>query len=186
MTLAADTWDALPAYVRAADEAGGLILRTWLGALPDQVQPSIDWLTSGAALNPGTCPPVMVPFVAALAGVDLTGIPVANWRAFIASGSRARGSVAAVAARVAMTLTGAAQVTITNPSLNTIAVRTMAGDTPDTTATAAAARAELPAWVVLDFATVGGIDYATLTSRYSTYSALAATGYTYAQLSALT
>lgn len=182
MSFTDDVWAALPTFIRDADTAG--VLRTWLAGLTGQVQPTVDWLTSDTALNPTTCPSAMLPLVAALSGVDLTGVPAASARAFVAATSRDRGTTAAITARVAATLTGAQTVLITNPSLNTIAIQTYAAETPDVNLTIAVARAEVPAWAVLDISTTGGIDYATLSSRYATYSALGSM--TYAQMSALT
>lgn len=190
MTLTQDTWDALPGYVREADEARGYPLRTWLGGLIDQVQPTADALAMEDLANPALTPPGLLDLITALAGVDSTGIPSGNLRDFLASTTaHYRGSAAAIVDQVARTLTGSKYILIECPyagHVQKMRVATYATETPATADTAAAVVREAPAWLALTVETLTGITYTVLLSRYSTYAALTATGLTYAELAALT
>lgn len=187
--LAAEAFAALPGYVRDADAEGHL--RRFVGALADQVAACDDLLQLRAdPMDPATCRPELLPLAAALAGVDLTGIPVAAYRAAIADPVMvARGSVAAIVARVGWTLTGARTVVVTEGfggDPMALRVVTYVGETPDASATEAAARRTAPAWLTVTHDVLTGVDYAELGSRYATYGDLTATGTTYAELAALT
>jgi hypothetical protein len=189
--LGQDAWDTLPAYMREADEREGYPLLTWLGGLCDLVQPTVDLLDMETTpADPAVTPSGMLSFFAALGGCDVSAIPGADLRGWIASqvGS-ARGSDAAVRARVGLTLTGTKWVQIECPyGGDPFAVRitTRTAQTPDTAATDAAAALEVPAWLTLTTATAAGLTYTELAARYSTYDALTASGLTYDQLASLT
>jgi hypothetical protein len=190
MTLTQDAWDALPGYVREADVRGGYPLLTWLGGLCDLVQPTVDLMAMGEMPEPYLLPRPMLDYAVALGGIDIEGVSDAELRAFVMNEStRARGSVAAIAGRVGVTLTGTRYLDVECPYLadtNQVRVTTYTAETPDSSATTAAAAREVPAWMVLTTRTIAGITYTVLLSRYATYADLTATGYTYAEIAALT
>ena len=190
MSLTQDVWDTLPAYVRDADTDRGFPLRTWLGGLLDLVQPTVDLLGMEDVADPAVTPPGVLALFAALGGVDADGVPSESLRDMLASATaRFRGSVGAIRERVGLTLTGSKYVLIECPyagSAQKMRVATYATETPDAVATEAAVRTEAPAWMALTVGTLTGITYTGLTSRYSTYASLTATGKTYGELAALT
>lgn len=185
-------WSGLPEFMREADEALDYPLMTWLAGLCDLVQPTVDLMGMAVDGLPRTdlLPWPMLEFACALGGIDVTGVPSIEMRAFILNEStRPRGSVAAIAGRVGVTLTGTRYLTVECPfggDVNAIRVTTYTSETPDTAATNAAAAREVPAWMELTTRTIAGITYAALTSAYGTYALLTATGDTYAELAALT
>lgn len=211
MSLATRTWEALPGYVRAADEGLGFPLRTWLSGLCDLAQPTVDMLAMPSLADPATTPRVLLPWVAAIAGVDITQLPEDTMRDILAAApygdvyldvyldeyeggqaarnARARGSIPAIIQRVGLTLTGTRHVEVECPYLGDpmrMRIGTYTGETPSPTATAVAARMEAPAWIRLTVGAGSGVTYTTLTSRYSTYAALAGSGLTYDGLAKLT
>ncbi len=182
-------WDLLPEFMRQADERQGYPLLAYLSSVADLVQPTVDLLAMVDPADPAITPPGMLGFFAALAGVDIEGIPGGDLRAFISSQvGRARGSVAAIQSRVGLTLTGSKWVQIECPYLGdpwAIRVTTRTAQTPDPSATAAAAALEVPAWLALSTAQVDGMTYAELDAEYGTYADMEAGGLTYGELSSL-
>ena len=174
----------LPQYVRDDDDGTVYAL---LGALCLPVKPQVDVLRDTAAwADPMAVPAARLPWTAAIGGVDLTGVPDADKRAFIDSAtSRYRGNRAAIVQRVGLTLTGARRVFVDCPYLgdpSRIRVRTYAAETPDPTATAAAIRAEVPAWLRLTIDTAAGMTWDQRKARYGTFDDEKATGKTYDEL----
>ena len=182
--LADLAYSYLPGYVRAADDGTVYAL---LGAACLPVKPQVDVLRdTAAAADPMAAPAARLPWVAAAGGVDLTSVPDADKRAFIASEtSRYRGNRAAIVQRVGLTLTGARRVFVECPYLGDparIRVRTYAAETPDPTATAAAIRAEVPAWLRLTIDTAAGMTWDQRKAKYGTFDDEKATGKTYDEL----
>ena len=185
-SLGALAWGYLPQYVRADDDG---TLYALLAALGAPVEADMSVLTDPAySADEYAIPFARLPWLAAMAGIDLTAIPDARKRAVVADPDyRYRGSATAIRKRVGETLTGAKQVQIVCPYTgdpDAILVRTYAAETPDATVTEAAIRAEVPAWMELtaDVA-AAGIDYDELASRYATYDDMTTTGKTYDELS---
>jgi len=182
-TLGARAFDRLPHYVRAADDGTVAALLAAVGA---PVQSLVELLIDpGAHGDPDRVPFARLGWLAAMAGVDLTVVPLAERRSFIASdASRYRGSPAAIRQRVGLTLTGARQVEIEFTSEYAVTVTTYASQTPEPTATEAAIRAEVPAWLGLTAVTdAAGQSYANLAADYATYGTMTATGKSYGTLS---
>jgi hypothetical protein len=146
-------------------------------------------LTDPAAIDDEyTVPFGRIPWLAAMAGIDVSTVPNDQRRAVIGDASwRYRGSLDAMKKRVGVTLTGAKSVEIVCPYLgdaNRISVTTFASQTPDPTATEAAIRAELPAWMRATIVTnAAGQSYANLAADYATYGTMTATSKTYGTLS---
>lgn len=211
MSLLDDVWATLPTYVRDADEAGGYPLRTWLSALCDQAQPVIDLLDPDTISDPAVTPTNLLSWLAALGGIDISGVPADQVRTFLVTAqisdyyvdtytedytlgagvrvARARGSVEEIVTRVGLTLTGTKHVDVTCPYLgdpHSIRVSTWTTETPDPTETAAAAYREVPAWLDLTVAQLIGIEYVDLAARFPIYADLTYTGSTYSTLAALT
>ncbi len=182
-------WDLLPEFMRQADERGGYPLLAYLSSVADLVQPTVDLLAMVDPADPAYTPPGMLAFFSALAGIDIEGIPGADLRTFIAAEpGRARGSVAAIQSRVGLTLTGSKWVQVECPYLGdpwAVRVTTRTAQTPDPSATAAAAALEVPAWLVLSTAQVDGMTYDELDAAYGTYDDMKASGLTYDELSTL-
>jgi hypothetical protein len=180
--LADLAYSYLPQYVRDADDGTVYAL---LGAACAPVKALVDVLRETTA-DPMTVPAARLPWVAAAGGVDLTSVPDADKRAFIASDtSRYRGNRAAIVQRVGLTLTGARRVFVECPYLGDparIRVRTYAAETPDPTATAAAIRAEVPAWLRLTIDTAAGMTWDQRKAKYGTFDDEKATGKTYDEL----
>lgn len=215
-TLFDDLWETLPDYVPAADDG---TLAAYLNSAVAPVEPVVAALASGAGMvDPWTVPSDRLPWVAALAGVDLTGIPADQIRPFLAGStivstsvspfgavfvdtytgssiygsvvmSRFRGCRMAIQQRVAFTLTGAKTVQVECPLEGdplAMLVRTWTVETPDPAATAAAIRAEVPAWLALTIDVASGMDYDGLASEFDDYDAMTGAGGTYNDLSTLT
>ena len=184
-TLAEIVWAQQPDYVRSADDGTGFALLQAVCAQADQIVALLD--DPATWMDPTATPASQLPWVAALAGIDLTSVPDAAKRAFVASEtSRYRGSESAIRQRVGLTLTGSKSVVIVCPyggDPDAIAVTTFAVETPDEAATEAAIRAEIPAWMAADIVTdAAGQSYAGMASDYTTYGAMSATGKTYGTL----
>lgn len=212
----------LPDYVRVADERGDGTLEAFAGAIATGADPARAFLD---AADPdtsvsGTCEPVnparasraLLPWLGWLVGIDTSALPAADVRSVLgqAASSQRRGSVDAIAAAVARTLTGSRDVEViakpadpditpwdydtanaydntrrydggvTDPWL--IVVITKTAQTPDSVATLAAAVSEKPAGMQLELRTLDGSTYADLVTRYGTYDAMTATGRTYDDL----
>lgn len=180
--LADLAYSYLPGYVRAADDGTVYAL---LGAVCAPVKALVDLLRETTA-DPMTVPAARLPWVAAAGGVDLTSVPDADKRAFIASEtSRFRGNRSAIVQRVGLTLTGARRVFVECPYLGDparIRVRTYATETSDPAATAAAIRAEVPAWLRLTIDTAAGMTWDQRKAKYGTFDDEKATGKTYDEL----
>ena len=180
--LADLAYSYLPQYVRDADDGTVCAL---LGAACLPVKPQVDVLRETTA-DPMTVPAARLPWVAAAGGVDLTSVPDADKRGFIASDtSRYRGNRAAIVQRVGLTLTGARRVFVECPYLGDparIRVRTYAAETPDPAATEAAIRAEVPAWLRLTIDTAAGMTWDQRKAKYGTFDDEKATGKTYDEL----
>ena len=151
MALTDDAMAILPAFVGEADTRNGNALRTWLSGLLDQVQPTADLLDDPTVLAvPSVCPRAMLPFAAALAGIDTVRIPDASLRSWIAGmAGQGRGSEASLKARIQTTLTGAKYVAFEwfyQGYPWRVRITTHTSETPDTAATAFAAGREAPAW----------------------------------------
>lgn len=185
-TIGALAWDALPAYMRAADDG---TVRTLLAAVGAPVEALALMLQDWRAwTDPEHVSYDRMGWLAAFTGLDLTDVPNSDRRAAVADLSlRAHGSGAALRGKVALTLTGARQVTITCPyqgDPNHVYVRTLASETPDPAATLRAVRSEVPAWkrLTVEVGASGGLTYAALGGRYTTYDAMTSTGKTYGEI----
>lgn len=181
--IGSDALAACPEYIREADDGTLAALFACVGA---QVDPLREWLADPAAVvDPMTAPFDRLPWLAALSGVDIDGVPDGSLREFIANDTaRHRGSEAAIRLRVGLTLTGSRSVLITAPytSAEHVLIQTLTSETPDAAAAQAAARAEVPAWMRLTHEVISGMTYNQLAARYPTYDAMKATGKTYSQL----
>ena len=172
-SLTRSAWDLLPDYVRAADErladphTDTGFLRRWLEALTCQADGAMDAVDAldpvtnptgrSCAELPATAPAPLVPFLALVAGMlpDYDGVPVDLVRQMLAvpPGTRRRGSTGAMAASVALTLTGSQTVEIqahVGGNMWHMRVLVVEGEMPDLEATTAAAMREKPAGVVLE------------------------------------
>ncbi len=185
-SLGARAYDYLPAYVPEADDGTVAAL---FGAFGVPVTALTDMLQDYTKVSdPATTPFGRLPWLAALAGVDLSTVADANKRAVVASTVwRFRGSLSAIRARVGETLTGAKAVEIVCPylgSANRISVTTYASQTPDSAVTTAAIKAEIPAWMRATIVTnAAGQSYSNMAADYATYATMTATGKTYGTLS---
>lgn len=170
-SLTRSAWDLLPDYVRAADErladphTDTGFLRRWLEALTSQADVAMDAVDAidpvtnptgrSCAELPATAPARLVPFLALVAGMlpDYDGVPVDLVRQMLAvpPGSRRRGSTGAMAASVALTLTGTQTVEVQSHvggDMWHMRVLVVEGEMPDLEATTAAALREKPAGVL--------------------------------------
>lgn len=185
-TLTDLAFDYLSEYVRSDDDG---TLYGLLGAVCSQADTSVAWLADPAAVvDPWAADASRLDWLAAIAGVDLTGVPDGNRREFIDSDlTRYRGNLDAIRYRVGQTLTGAKAVEIVCPYLGDplqISVTTYAAQTPDPAATTAAIRAEIPAWMKATIVTnAAGQSYSNMAADYADYATMAATGKTYGTLS---
>jgi len=182
--LADLAYSYLPRHVRDADDGTVYAL---LAAIAYPVRAMVDLLRGvDEVADPMATPPSRLPWLAAMAGVDLTAVPQPDRRAFIASPtSRYRGCPDAVVQRVGLTLSGARRVFVECPYLGDpwqIRVRTYAAETPDPAATEAAIRAEVPAWLVLTVDTAAGMTWDQRKAKYGTFDDEKATGKTYDEL----
>lgn len=169
-TLTTGTWQALPDYIRAADDTltdphtDPGFLRRWLGALTaqaDTVLACVDALdpitsTSGTscAQDPTTAPAELLPVLALVAGLwpDYAGLPADLLREVLARPPawRRRGSTKALTASIAATLTGTQTVqidTAVGGDIWHMRVEVVEGEMPDRDATTAAILREKPAGV---------------------------------------
>ncbi len=179
--------DYLPQYIPDADDG---TVRALLDSLAAPVVGVVDVLTDPATTADEWATPFKrVPWLAAMAGIDISTVPSdARKRAVIGDAAwRYRGTVQAIRTRVAETLTGAKSVEIVTNyggDPDAISVTTFASQTPDPTATEAAIRAEIPAWMEATIVTnAAGQSYANLTADYATYGTMTATSKTYGTLS---
>lgn len=184
--LGALAFAALPEVVRDSDDGTVALVLDAVGAV---VQKSVDVLTAPQSwLDPATCPREELPRLAAMAGIDIDGIPESALRGWLADPANYyRGNPDTIRRRVGLTLTGGKSVLLACPYLGDpwrIYVGTLAAETPDSTATLAAIRAEVPAWLRTTAETdLTGKTYAALAATYPTYAAMTATGKTYQELS---
>ena len=184
-TLAERALDYLPEYVPASDDGTvAALMASWSAPVEGLAAMLTD---PGLSSDPTRVPFDRLPWLAAMAGVDVSTVPNDQRRGVLRDPDwRYRGSRTAIAKRVGVTLTGARQVLITCPYLGDplqIYVGTFASETPDADATLAAIRAEVPAWLVLTAEVdITGGTYNTLAATYADYNALAATGKTYSEL----
>ena len=185
-TLGDLAWDYLPQYVKDDDDGTLRALVDSLGAPVAGVAAVLqDYrVTSDETLAPFG----RITWLAAMAGIDLTGVADDRKRIIVGDASwRYRGTLTAIRDRVGETLTGAKSVEITTNYLgdpDAIAVTTFASQTPDATATEAAIRAEIPAWMEATIVTnAAGQSYANLAADYATYATMTATSKTYGTLS---
>ena len=180
-------WDYLPQYIPDADDG---TVRALLDSLAAPVVGLVDVLTDAdTTADPYSTPFDRVAWLAAMAGIDISTVASdARKRAVIGDASwRYRGTVQAIRTRVAETLTGAKNVEIVTNyggDPDAISVTTFASQTPDPTATEAAIRAELPAWMEATIVTnAAGQSYANLAADYADYGTMTATSKTYGTLS---
>ena len=180
-------WDYLPQYIPDADDG---TVRALLDSLAAPVVGLVDVLTDAdTTADPYSTPFDRVAWLAAMAGIDISTVASdARKRAVIGDAAwRYRGTVQAIRTRVAETLTGAKNVEIVTNyggDPDAISVTTFASQTPDPTATEAAIRAELPAWMEATIVTnAAGQSYANLAADYATYGTMTATGKSYGTLS---
>lgn len=178
----------LPAYLREADDG---TLAALFAAIGHPVDYQAEVCTSAAA----SADEEVITFnrlgwLAALAGIDLSTVPDASKRAVTADPDwRFRGSATAIQLRVGLTLTGSKTVLITSPysgSADRILVQTFTAETPDTAATEAAVRAEVPAWMRLTYQAIAGQTYSAMAADYATYGDMTTTGKTYSTLASET
>lgn len=179
-------WENLPAYIREADDGTAAAL---VGAFSDPVEAAVAVMADASATADEELTPfTRIGWLAAIAGIDVSTVPDDRKRAIVGDASwRYRGSLDAIRKRVGETLTGSRTVEIITPYLgnvNRIAVSTYAAQTPDPTATEAAIRAEIPAWMRVTIATdLAGQSYTALAADYATYGVMAATSKSYGTLS---
>ena len=160
-------YDALGAGLRYGDADNGYpllhLIDAWAHLLAD-VSDLVSDTTDGAGwtllFDPDRCPYAWLPILAAFAGVTLdTGMADADARARIKNApGRRRGTVGALKTAVKESLTGTKTVTLVerDGSPYVVTVQTYASETPDPTATEAAAERQTPAWVLLNFGAVPG------------------------------
>lgn len=172
----------LPEYVREADDG---TLEALLDSACSQADVIVDWLSNPDDVADALVVPFnRIPWVAAIGGVDISRVPQAQQRAFIADDvTRYRGSEAAIRRRVGVTLTGAKSVEIVFTAATEVTVTTYASQTPDAAATTAAIRAEIPAWLLATIVTnAAGQSYSAMASDYATYGDMVTNGGTYGDL----
>ena len=179
-------WAYLPEYMKSSDDG---TLRALVDAIALPVADRVQLLSDPAhSADEYTIPFDRLPWLAAMAGVDVSSIPDDRKRAVLADPDyRYRGSLTAIRKRVGETLTGAKSVEIVCPlsgDPDAISVTTFASQTPDAAATEAAIRAEIPAWMAATIVTnAAGQSYANLAADYADYATMTATGKTYGTLS---
>ena len=180
-------WDYLPQYVKDADDG---TLRALLDSIGAPVVANAAVLQDpGVTADETATPFARLPWLAAMAGIDISTVASdARKRAVIGDASwRYRGTVQAIRTRVGETLTGAKNVEIVTNyggDPDAISVTTFASQTPDPTATEAAIRAEIPAWMEATIVTnAAGQSYANLAADYADYGTMTATGKSYGTLS---
>ena len=179
-------WAYLPGYIKASDDG---TLRALVDALALPVASQVSTVTDPAySADEYTIPFDRLPWLAAMAGVDVSTVPDNRKRAVVADPDyRYRGSATAIRKRVGETLTGAKSVEIVCPlsgDPDAISVTTFASQTPDPAATEAAIRAEIPAWMEATIVTdAAGQSYANLAADYADYGTMTATSKTYGTLS---
>lgn len=179
-------WAYLPGYIKASDDG---TLRALVDALALPVASQVSTVTDPAySADEYTIPFDRLPWLAAMAGVDVSTVPDNRKRAVVADPDyRYRGSATAIRKRVGETLTGAKSVEIVCPlsgDPDAISVTTFASQTPDAAVTEAAIRAEIPAWMAATIVTnAAGQSYANLAADYATYGDMTATSKTYGTLS---
>lgn len=184
--LGGTAWGYLPGYVRSSDDG---TLRGLLDALGAPVAAATTVLQDPSFTADETVTPfTRLAWLAAMAGVDLTGVANDRRRAVIGDPSwRFRGCLDAIRKRVGETLTGARSVEIVTNyggDPDAISVTTFASQTPDATATAAAIRAEIPAWMAATIVTnAAGQSYSNMAADYATYADMTATSKSYGTLS---
>lgn len=221
-----DVYGRLPFYVRSDDEAGDYPLLSWLSGAGEQAASSYDLLrisdpatsVSGTCeiANPEYAPRAWLRWLGWLVGIDTSTLADAIVRDTVTdvATSQRRGTVAAIKAVTARTLTGSRDVfVVTNPptagtsytyeetgevyeSSDTydsathdpyhIIVVTWTSQTPDDAATLAAAYSEKPAGCTMDLQVLDGLTYTQLAAAYATYDAMTGTGLSYSTLSSLT
>jgi len=179
-------YDYLPEYIKTADDG---LVGSLMAALGVPVDYASQVLQNPAATADEYATPFSrIPWLAAMAGIDVSTVPNESRRSVIADADwRYRGSLTAMRLRIGMTLTGAKSVEIVCPYLgdpDRISVTTFASQTPDATATEAAIRAEIPAWMRATIVTnAAGQSYANMAADYADYSTMTATSKTYGTLS---
>lgn len=119
-----------------------------------------------------------------LAGVTPSGGSVEQQRAAVRSRGYARGTVTAIKAAAAATLTGTKRVTVTERAdgqAYRLEITTYASETPDKTVTEAAIRAVKPAGLILTYDAPLGQTYRDVQARSQTYQQIKDSGLTYDQ-----
>lgn len=164
------------------DASQGYALAYLCKAIGAMYQPVCD-LVEDTAAGPGwsplmdvaRCPLFALPWLAQLVGVTLTDpSDDAGSRAEIrAAAGFSRGTVAAMKAAAAATLTGDDPTVIfreRDGSAYRLTVLTRTSETPDEAATLAALTAQKPAGIVLTYLTIPDWTYGDLHAAYTTYS----------------
>lgn len=185
MILGESAFERLPGYIRLGDDGTTADV---MNAVASPVEFVVDWLSEdGGQVDPTEVTFDRLPWVAQMAGVDLSNVPDGEKREFVANPiTRYRGNLAALRKRVGATLTGAKSIEITlnyQSDANRIAVTTYASQTPDAAKTEAAIRAEIPAWLRATITTnAAGQSYANMASDYATYGDMTGTNKSYGTL----
>lgn len=187
-SLGERAWSYLPYYVRSTDDGTARLVLDSVGAT---VALPVDILTRPSVqVDPAAAPFDRLPWLAAMAGIDVEGVPNEALRSWLADPDNTyRGNVETIRRRVGLTLTGSKQVTIACPYLGDpmhVYVRTLDSETPDATATAAAIRAEVPAWlrITVEVGLIGAT-YNSLAADYADYDEMTDDGKTYIELQEL-
>lgn len=154
------------------DPATGYQLRTLVEALSTPYQPVYELLRSLYALlyDPDEIPAEWLPYSAQHVGVIPTPeMDEEHLRAEIKqpTGWR-RGELASIKLAVQKTLTGTKRVIVRSrtPEVGHHYVRTMASETPEPARTARVVRENVPAWEMLDFEAISGVDLVDLESAW--------------------
>lgn len=154
-----------------------------LAPVDELVSDSDDGPGWSAILDADRCPVEWLPWLAQFAGVVLPpGLTEAQIRQYIKDApAEARGSLNAMKAAVAPTLTGSGTVLWRerDTSAYHLTVSTYVSQTPNPTATNAVLQAAKPAGLVLVHQTIPGQDYQKVRDDYATYADLEAAYATY-------
>lgn len=165
------------------DEALGWPLLIYLGALGDELYQQMDDLGRGTlgwgdVMNPDTCPVYALPWLGQLVGVVVdTTLSEANQRAQVkAAAGWQRGTPASIIAAIQRYLTGAQYVLLQERfggNAYALNIVTHTSETPvDTTEMVEAAKAVIPAGMLVTFSTYLGQTYAQLKAGFATYAAV--------------
>jgi hypothetical protein len=177
------TFRLLPDHVRDAD-AGDL--ESFLSGAENALSPQTAFLDAagrGDPVNPATCPPGWLPWLAFLLGADITGLTDESARWYLTHPDRAaHGTDRGIKAAVGATLTGSRAVTIEHTGTWTTTLTVATAEVVDIALTLAVAQRSCHAGVDVTVTPDTPVTLAGLNAGYASLAAIYATGKTLDQL----